>query len=241
MTVRLVTSLATALSLSLAACYGAAPPPPIKVPLPPQSGGELLDVHTESKTTIENVQHHSSTCPQGHSEGDPACVVTTYTVAEPVTRTHSTAALDGKPVSLAQFRVLTDAEYDHKLARLDELTHHCHRANTPRYAGMALVLGGLVAFGLAGKLGTAAVAVGYAGIGGGLTSYAFGYWGYGGKQCNEANALYRQINYGAEEGDVASGADAAREMADLAAQFNARTGHAAAPRARATTTSMRMR
>ncbi len=220
--------IACVLLVGLAACYGAAPPHPVVVPLPPMSGGELLDVHTESKTVVENVAHHSSTCPQGHAEGDPACVVTTYTVAEPVTRTHSTASLDGSPVSIAQFRVLTDAMYDAKIAELAELSHHCKRANMPRYLGMGLVLGGLIALGASNKLGSIGLVLGYGGLAAGSVSYGFGYFGYGGRECVAATRLYEQINYGSNPGEMLDGTDAASEMATLAAEFNARREHASA-------------
>ena len=59
-------------------------------------------------------------------------------------------------------------------------------------------------------------------VGGGV-SYAFGYYGYGGKTCNEARALYQQLDY-AEETDWKSvwGEDTAAEMKRLAEEFNNR-------------------
>ena len=41
--------------LSLAACYGAAPPKPPQIPLPPPDPNAEILVHSVTKTTIENV------------------------------------------------------------------------------------------------------------------------------------------------------------------------------------------
>ena len=40
----------------LAACYGAAPPKPARIPLPPPIDGAQILVHSEERTTIETVQ-----------------------------------------------------------------------------------------------------------------------------------------------------------------------------------------
>src|SRR5262245_23294288 len=96
----------------LAACYGAAPPKPARIPLPPPIDGAQILVHSEERTTIETVQKEASTCPQGHAEGSPACTVTRYSVAEPVTRVYSGATYADQPISYAQFRVMTDPQYD---------------------------------------------------------------------------------------------------------------------------------
>src|SRR5215467_7600585 len=93
--------------VSLAACYGAAPPKPVHVTLPPLADGAEIDVHSSSQTTIENVPHTASTCPQGKGEGDPSCVVTRYVTAEPVTRTTTSATYGTEPITYAQFKVLT--------------------------------------------------------------------------------------------------------------------------------------
>src|SRR5439155_17463846 len=130
--------------VSLAACYGAAPPKPPKIPLPPPVEGAEIDVFSDSKTTVENVERHASSCPQGKSEGDPSCVVTRYTVAEPVTRTVSTASYAAQPISYAQFKVMTDPKWDDKTSHLEDLAHKCERANVPRYAGLGLMAAGLV-------------------------------------------------------------------------------------------------
>jgi len=218
--------------LLAAACYGAAPPRPAPISLPPLSADAELVVHTERRTEIERVQKQASTCPAGHAEGSPACTITRYTVAEPVTRTKTRATYGGAPVSYGQFKVLTDAAYDKKLATLADLSHRCKRANVPRYVGMALTLGGLIALPLSG--GNRAVMLGaYGAMVGGGVSYGFGYFGYGGRQCNEARALYHEVDLSLEAGwTTVEGGDVAVEMATLAEQFNA---------SRRTASAMRMR
>lgn len=215
------------LCLSLAACYGSAPPPPPRVPLPPVAEGAAIDVHSETKTTIESVQKQASTCPQGHSEGDPACTVTHYQVAEPVTRTTTTASYAEQPISYAQFKVMTDPKWDAKLAELDELATRCRHANIPRYAGMGLMLGGLVAGMIVG--GDAGKAIVYGGLGAGAGSYTLGYVAFGGRQCVEARNLYNELDLSqAMSWNSVEGADYATEMRALAEQFNAAHGHRSA-------------
>jgi hypothetical protein len=54
-------------------------------------------------------------------------------------------------------------------------------------------------------------------------SYGFGYWGYGGKTCNEARALYNELDFTEEtEWKSVWGADTAAEMKRLAEEFNNR-------------------
>lgn len=207
------------------ACYGAAPPKPARIPLPPEVPGAEIAVHTESRTTIETVQKEASTCPQGHSPGSPDCTVTHYSVNEPVTRTHSTASYADEPISYAQFKVMTDPQYDQKLSRLEELSHRCQRANVPRYVGLGLMLGGLIAAPIVGKVtdsSGAAQGTLWGGLGGGAASYALGYFSFGGRDCNEARGIYNDVNVAgyADTHDLV-GADTAAEMAELAARFNA--------------------
>ncbi len=222
----------TLVSLSLLGCYGAAPPRPPNVPLPPMSEGAALDVHTVTKTEIESVDHTASTCPQGHSEGDPLCVVTHYQQNEPVTRTHSTLSYDGQPINYGQFRVMTDPKYSDKLSTLEDLSHKCTRANVPRYAGMGLLLGGVIAGQLIG--GDVGAAVLWTGLAGGIASYSLGYFAFGGRDCNEAAELFRQIDMSrALEENTVEGLDYAAEMKSLADQFNAtHSSHASAMKMR---------
>jgi hypothetical protein len=222
------TSVAAFVSLSLAACYGAAPPQPPRVPLPELADGAEIGVHSETKTEIEHVSRQATTCPAGVSEGNPACTVTRYTVAEPVTRTHTTASYGDQPISYAQFKVITDPHWNEKLAELDDLSHKCTRANVPRYVGMGLMLGGLITGAIVG--GTAGQGILWGGLGGGAASYTLGYVAFGGRQCVEARDLYNEVNLSdAMSWNSVEGADYAVEMKTLAEQFNAthsrRTAH----------------
>jgi hypothetical protein len=216
-----------ALPLSLVACYGSAPPKPPKIPLPPMQEGAMIDVHSDTRTSYENVDKTSSTCPQGKSEGDPSCVVTHYNVTEPVTRTTTTASYADQPISYAQFKVMTDPHYDDKLVQLQDLSHKCQRANIPRYAGLGMMLGGLITGLVVG--GTTGEIIMYGGLGGGGVAYGVGYFGYGGRQCNEARAIYNDVNVAdAMSWQTVEGADYATEMKVLADQFNQAHAHATA-------------
>lgn len=209
----------------LAACYGAAPPKPARIPLPPPVEGAELVVHSEERTRFENVQKEATTCPSGHAPGSSACNVTRYTVKEPVTRTYTSAFYGDQPISYAQFRVMTDPSYDEKLSRLEGLSRRCQRANVPRYVGLGLMLGGVIAGPLVGSAtDSSAVTQGlfWGGLAGGAASYALGYFAFGGRDCNEARGLYRDVNV-ADYANTTSviGADVAVEMQELAARFNA--------------------
>jgi len=218
-------AVAILIPISLAACYGAAPPKPVYVPLPQMAAGAEIDVHSETKTTIENVSHQASTCPAGKAEGSPECTVTKYVVAEPVSRTTTTASYGSEPITYAQFKVMTDPHWDGKLAELDDLSHKCQRANVPRYAGLGLMLGGLVAGLVVGAAtGNAGAEQGviYGGLGLGAASYGLGYFAFGGRQCVEARGLYNEMDMSqAMSWNSVEGADYATEMKSLAEQFNA--------------------
>ncbi len=204
-------------------CYGAAPPPPTQVPVPPLVPGVPIRVHSETRTTFENVTKKSVTCPQGHVEGSPQCLVTTYQVREPVTRTMSTATYGDLPLSYAQFLILTNPQREAQLQQLRRLSHVCSLANVPRWIGVGLVVGGLVAIGVgAGKNIKPATYGGIGAIGLGGVSYTVGYFGFGGNRCGPARQLYREL----EVGDVATkttvyGEVTAQQMRELAARFNA--------------------
>jgi hypothetical protein len=221
-------AIATATAIvTLSACYGSAPPHPTSIALPQLSGEATIDVHSETSTTIENRMKESWTCPAGHAEGDPACTRTTYEVAEPVTRTESTATYGAEPISYAQFKVLTDPDYDAKVARLDHMREKCKGANLPRYVGMGLMLGGAAGW-IMSPYGKIFPQIGTVALVGGGTSYAFGYYGYGGKTCNEARALYNELDFTEESGwQSVYGADTAAEMKRLSDEFNTRGGRRA--------------
>ena len=210
-------------------CYGAAPPRPMNVSLPTLSDGSEIRVRSVTKTTIERVQKQASTCPAGHAEGSPACTITRYEASEPVTRTTTTASYGGEPITYGQFKVMTDPQYDKKLERLADLSHACKRANIPRYAGMGLMLGGLITGIAVGD--TAGKAILYSGLGAGAASYTLGLFAFGGRQCNQARTIYNEVDM-REESTWTSlqGRDYATEMQALADQFNSRVGGRTATR-----------
>jgi hypothetical protein len=213
--------LCTLSLVTLAACYGAAPGRPPSVPLPPLSDDAEIAVRSESTTKVEDVAKESWTCPAGHVEPDPACSRTTYSEAQPVTRTHTTATYGPSPITYAQFRVLTDPQWDAKLARLDELSARCKRANIPRLVGIGLALGGVIGAGIGqGVKSSSLVALSWSAAAAG-GAFALGYFAFGGRACNEANALYHDMDFSfALHMDSVEGTDTAQEMHDLAERFN---------------------
>lgn len=204
--------------LLLVGCYGSAPSPPPRVPLPPIVPGQEVVVTSETTTNIETVSKKSWTCPQGHIEGSQACSYTTIPMREPVTRTTTTATYGGVELSDAQLRVMADDRHEAKRVELDALSARCRRANTPRLIGLAGVVGGLVLWGIAA--GTREAAFTYAGIGAfglGVGSYTFGYFVAGGSTCKEAQLLASEL-----AGErVFSTKPRADEVRELAAKFNA--------------------
>jgi hypothetical protein len=197
------------------------------VPLPDLSAGGALTVATEETTEMEDVAKKSYSCPQGHTRESPDCIVTEYTEREPVTTTTTTAAFDGEPISYGQFRVLTDPERDTKLARLERLSKKCTRANIPRNVGLGLAIAALIGLSVGTKVeGVAMVGVGL-GVAGGA-SFGLGYFAFGGRDCNRANSLYREIDVTADlDATVVYGEGYAVKMKELADQFNEGTARAA--------------
>jgi hypothetical protein len=214
---------------SLTACYGSAPPPPTKIPLPSLVDGEEIRVTSQDITKIEQVTHEAKSC--NEATPDPQhCTKTTYTEAEPVTRTHTTASYGGQPINYAQLRVLGDPQYDAKLAQLEELSHVCRRANIPRYVGLAAILGGIVVAQIGSSPKNSNYPVefaGFAAIAGGITSYAIGYYTMGGRECREARALYEELEVGNKTWSDVIGSGYAEEMKALAEKFNAARGRRA--------------
>jgi hypothetical protein len=214
---------------TLSACYGSAPPPPTKIPLPTLVDGEDIQVTSREVTKMEQVTHEAKTC--NEATPDPQhCTRTTYTEAEPVTRTHTTATYLGQPVNYAQLRVLGDPQYDAKLAQLAELSHVCRRANIPRYIGLAAVIGGIIVanIGAAPKQSNYPVEIaGFAGIAGGITSYAVGYYTMGGRECTRARALYNELEVADKAWEDVVGKSYAEEMKALGERFNASRGRPA--------------
>jgi hypothetical protein len=220
-----------ALVVFATACYGAAPGKPPQIPLPPVEDGADISVHSETKTTMEQVPHTAWSCPAGHGDGDPACTRHDYTETEPVTRTTTTAAYGDQPISYAQFQVMTDAKRDEKLAELDELSHKCQRANIPRYAGIASMVGGLALGLLVGNVAnsaTAGQAIAYAGLIGGAASYTLGFFAFGGRDCVGARELYNNLDHSQQMSWTSvQGEQYADQMKAAAEQFNAGHGRRA--------------
>lgn len=213
------TVAAACIAVSLAACYGAAPPKPPVVPLPPMEEGAELQVHSAQSTDMEEVPHTARTC-----ASDGTCINTEYTTTEPVTHTNTSATYNDQPISYAQFVVMTDPKWDEKLAELDDLAKRCRRANIPRYIGIGLFAAGLAGGIIANAAGAPSAAYGvmYGAAGLGAVSYATGYYGFGGRQCVEARAMFNEMNLaGAMTANTVGGAERAVEMQTLAEQFNA--------------------
>ena len=215
----------------VAGCYGSAPGKPPQVPLPAIEDGTDIAVRTETKTQIEQVPHTAWSCPAGHAEGDPACTRHDYTEAEPVTRTTTTATYGDQPISYGQFMVMTDEKRDQKLAELDALRHKCTRANIPRYAGIASMLGGLAAGVIVGNAvhdSGVGQGIAYAGMIAGAGSYTLGYFAFGGRDCVAASNLYEQLDMTREmEWSSVEGQKYADDMKQAATQFNASHGRRA--------------
>jgi hypothetical protein len=92
--------------------------------------------------------------------------------------------------------------------------------------GVGLLVGPIVAAEGGGSVGTAMT---YGGLIGGGVAYGAGYFAFGGRDCNQARAIYNSIDYAAAEGwNTVEGADVATEMQALAGQFNQTHGAAAA-------------
>ncbi len=210
-------------------CYGAAPPRPQTVILPDVAAGSPLEVYSNSSTQFENVSKQSETCPQGHGSGSQACVKTTYTVKEPVTRTVTTVTHGGTAIDYAQFQVIADPNYQQSLVTLSDHSEACQEANLPRYIGMGLAIGGVIAYSVGASKSSSTVAnVGLLGMAGGAVSYTAGYFAFGGNRCVQAASLYRRIDYARYSGQrKVNGSVTALEMKTLADQFNQRRSRAA--------------
>ncbi len=214
-------SLALLLPVALfgTGCYGASPPPVTQMPTPERFPGAQADVDTRQETHMEQVNKEARTC---DSSGQN-CVVTKYQVSEPVVYTYSSMQYAHKPVSYADFMLITDTKREEHLAKLDENRNACERANIPRWIGIGMVAAGVIATGAA--YFTREPALTYAGLGsmgGGGVSYGVGYFAFGGQKCNEAAAQHRELEV-ADKKDVmeVSGSDTAADLRRRALEFNA--------------------
>lgn len=201
------------------ACYGGAPPKYKGIPLPELEPGAEITVRTRTTTTMENVRKKSYSCPAGHAQGSPQCVVTYYDEREPVTRTSSTAYYGAKPISYGQFKMMTNANLDRDVAHLESLSRACRRADIPRWAGIGLLAGGVILPAVV-KNDTGRTLSGVSFLGG-LGSYSLGYLFFGGRDCVRARRLHQELDV-SRLGDMrtVSGSARAHEMQVLADRFN---------------------
>jgi hypothetical protein len=129
----------------------------------------------------------------------------------------------GKPVSYADFLLITDTKRDEHLAKLEENSKACERANIPRWVGIGLVAAGALATGAAYLTREPALTyVGLGSIGGGGVSYGVGYFAFGGAKCNEAAAQHRELEV-ADKKEVmeVAGSGNAADLRKRALEFNA--------------------
>jgi hypothetical protein len=211
-----------------AACYSATPPRPTTVALPALSDSATLATTSKSVVENEEVAKQASHCPAGTLAGDASCTVTRYSETQRVQHVKTTATYNGAPITYAQFKVMTDPDYSSKLVTLERARSRCNGGSLPRWAGIGLAVAGLI---VASSSDQTTKAIGFVGMGAGLTTYTYGYIRYAGP-CNQANDLYYQLDFSQDiDRNVVDGEAKAREMRDLAAQFNAR-------RASATVTAM---
>ena len=200
-------------------CYGASPPPVTQMPTPERIPGAQADVDTRQETHMEQVNKEARTC---DSSGQN-CVTTKYQVSEPVVYTFSSMHYAGKPVSYADFMLITDTKREEHLAKLDENRNACERANIPRWVGIGMVAAGVIATGAAYFTREPALTyVGLGTMGGGGVSYGVGYFAFGGQKCNEAAAQHRELEV-ADKKDVLEvpGSDTAADLRRRALEFNA--------------------
>ncbi|MBV1858245.1 MAG: hypothetical protein KUG77_07525, partial [Nannocystaceae bacterium] len=141
--------LVSACALSVSGCFALKAPDPIvsSVALDGIDPTAALDVETKVVTALENVEKKSSSCPSGHAEGSPECVVTRFTVKEPVTRTKTTMVSGSHRLTYAQFLTIAEHDRPQRAAALESDISKCKRARIPRYISIGL---GVVAVGLLG-------------------------------------------------------------------------------------------
>jgi len=202
------------------------PPSPVttSVPVPSAPEAAPMEVSTVSETQLEDVQKKSETCPQGHTTGSPDCIVTHYTVKEPVTRTKTTMTFGSHRLTHAQFLTIVEADRPERIVRLEDETAQCKRARIPRYIAIALGAGAI------GSLGYAMVtkdSVGtYVGIGlgaGSLASLGIGL-GMAKGSCREAKALAHELDLSGKDVDVVHGRERGATIQEKAVQYNQRSG-----------------
>lgn len=205
------------------ACYSANPPRPTTVALPALSDSATLATTSKSVFENEEVAKQASHCPAGTLAGDASCTVTRYSETQRVQHLKTTATYNGAPITYAQFKVLTDPDYNSKLVTLERARSRCNGGSLPRWAGIGLAVAGLI---VASSSDETTKAIGFAGMGAGLATYTYGYIRYAGP-CNQANDLYYQLDFSQDiDRNVVDGDAKAREMRELTEQFNARRASA---------------
>ena len=201
------------------ACYSATPPRPTTIVLPALSDSGILATTSKSVVENEEVAKQASHCPAGTLAGAASCTVTRYTETQRVKHMKTTATYDGAPITYAQFKVLTDPDYNSKIVMLERARSRCNGGSLPRWAGIGLAVAGLI---VASSSDQTTKAIGFAGMGAGLATYTYGYIRYAGP-CNQANDLYYQLDFSQDiDRNVVDGDAKAREMRELTEQFNAR-------------------
>lgn len=209
-------------SLALAGCYGAAPRKLTPVPVP-QASDAQLSVYSEETTHIETTDTTDSICASAGIPlvGASACLSADYSIDTPVTVVSSTAKLGDIPLSYGQFLVLSDPDYKQSALALDAHRDACDASAVPKWVGIGLAVGGLVA--LSAAKSDVGEALGWVGLGAGAATYTAGYVAWGGSRCEEGRRLYNQLDHSRfADTMVVTGANTAREMQAVASEFNAR-------------------
>ncbi len=211
-------------SMVLSGCFGLKPPAPIvsTVSLDGVQPEAEVVVDTQQTTTIENVDKKSSTCPPGHSAGSAECVVTHYTVKEPVTRTKTTMIAGSHQLTYAQFLTLTEADRPQRVAALNDNIRQCKRARIPRFVsiGLGVVGGALLIYGATEEnkpltYSGAAVAGTALAVGGAGLILARG-------SCSEARSQSEDLDLSKLNDTTVRGANSAKKIQTLADEHNAR-------------------
>lgn len=210
--------------LTLVGCYGAGPKKPAAITLPQAPAHAKVSYKSRKVTEMEDVEKRAESCPQGMPSGHKSCVVTKYSVREPVTRTHTTMMLGTDPISFAQLIVLSDFERDKKLEELGKYSAYCETAKIPRWVGNGLAIAGVVAIGVSASRGNEVLRnIGYGSLAAGAGGYGVGYFFFGGRQCRKADHLYADLEVShMTDWLTVLGPNRAREVQAMAERYNQR-------------------
>ena len=220
--------LSTACALLLGGCFALKPPGPIvsSASLDGIDPAAPVEVETEQTTALEDVRKTSSTCPPGHASGSPDCVVTHYTVTEPVSRTTTTMIAGSHQLTYAQFLTLTESDRPQRVSELGDKTKTCNRARIPRYVSVGLGVVGVSLLVYGATQGNkpltytgAGVSAAALGVGAGALVMAKG-------SCREARSLAESLDLSGRDQTTVRGAEAAKEIRALADEHNRRSPQA---------------